>query len=163
MFNDLVTYEDLSTLSFLDSISPHQPQESNIPNTKPENFSFLGLVRKHIENKTLKEFLSSSSDESEKEAHKPSSKYLYIWQFKRISSLNFDTTRKIRSKGFRNSPLFQVEGHQYHHHLSTAYYFYSSPLLKKNCGSSGNGVRISLILNIPQVYFPKNYCTIFWN
>ncbi|KAL2324103.1 hypothetical protein Fmac_023161 [Flemingia macrophylla] len=41
--------------------------------------------------KRLKEFLSASSDEAENEEEKPSSKY--FWQFKRSSSLNFDTTR----------------------------------------------------------------------
>ncbi|CAJ1977512.1 unnamed protein product [Sphenostylis stenocarpa] len=41
--------------------------------------------------KRLKEFLSASSDEAENEDEKPSSKY--FWQFKRSSSLNFDTTR----------------------------------------------------------------------
>ncbi|TKY50848.1 serine/arginine repetitive matrix protein 2 [Spatholobus suberectus] len=44
-----------------------------------------------IQKKRLKEFLSASSDEAENEEEKPSSKY--FWQFKRSSSLNFDTTR----------------------------------------------------------------------
>lgn len=41
---------------------------------------------------------------------------------------------------------------------SSTYYFYSSsqkPSLKKHCGSSGNGVRISPVLNLPQAYIPK--------
>ncbi|KAI4357792.1 hypothetical protein L6164_001718 [Bauhinia variegata] len=40
---------------------------------------------------------------------------------------------------------------------SSTYYFYSSsqkPSLKKN-GSTGNGVRISPVLNLPQAYIPK--------
>ncbi|CAL0331315.1 unnamed protein product [Lupinus luteus] len=63
--------------------SPHQPQESYIPPMQP-------ATTKSTEKKTLKEFLSSSSDEAENEVDKPSSKYFK--QFKRSSSLNFNTT-----------------------------------------------------------------------
>ncbi|KAG2376582.1 Histone-lysine N-methyltransferase [Vigna angularis] len=41
---------------------------------------------------------------------------------------------------------------------SSTYYFYSSSQkasLKKNGGYSGNGVRISPVLNLPQAYIPK--------
>ncbi|KAE9589420.1 hypothetical protein Lal_00000130 [Lupinus albus] len=44
---------------------------------------------------------------------------------------------------------------------SSTYYFYSSPSLKKNCGSSGNGVRISPVLNLPQAYIPKATAKLF--
>lgn len=57
-----------------------------------------------IQKKRLKEFLSASSDEAENEEEKPSSKF--FWQFKRSSSLNFDTTHGnglIRSLQFLRS------------------------------------------------------------
>ncbi|KAI4313907.1 hypothetical protein L6164_026850 [Bauhinia variegata] len=39
---------------------------------------------------------------------------------------------------------------------SSTYYFYnSSQKQKKTCGSSGNGVRISPVLNLPQAHIPK--------
>ncbi|XP_028757899.1 uncharacterized protein LOC114749653 [Neltuma alba] len=48
---------------------------------------------------------------------------------------------------------------------SSAFYFYSSsrnpPSLNKKCGSSGNGVRISPVLNLPQAYIPKAYVGFF--
>ncbi|XP_027364790.1 uncharacterized protein LOC113871899 [Abrus precatorius] len=61
---------------------PHQPPEP--ARSQPAN-------TRCTEKKRLKEFLSAASDEAENEDEKPSSKY--FWQFKRSSSLNFDTTR----------------------------------------------------------------------
>nr|KYP75155.1 hypothetical protein KK1_007856 [Cajanus cajan] len=133
--------------------------------------------------KRLKEFLSASSDEAENEEEKPSSKY--FWQFKRSSSLNFDTTRGnslIRSLQFLSrsnstgsapnpkQPELPRETHKQRlqkqssvssrrssssSSSSSTYYFYNSSQ-KKNGGSSGNnGVRISPVLNLPQAYIPK--------
>ncbi|XP_054776036.1 uncharacterized protein LOC129284547 [Prosopis cineraria] len=47
---------------------------------------------------------------------------------------------------------------------SSTYYFYSSSrkhFLQKNRGSSGNGVRISPVLNLPQAYIPKGSMSFF--
>ena len=162
---------------------PHQPSEPPQSRTQRSSTGFT-------EKKRLKEFLSAESDDAENEEEKPSSKY--FWQFKRSSSLNFDTTRgnslirslqflsRSNSTGSAPNPK-QTElprEHQKQRRLqkqssvssrrslssssssssSSTYYFYSSsqkPSLKKNCGSSGNGVRISPVLNLPQAYIPK--------
>ncbi|XP_028768247.1 uncharacterized protein DDB_G0271670-like [Neltuma alba] len=47
---------------------------------------------------------------------------------------------------------------------SSTYYFYSSSqkhFLQKNRGFSGNGVRISPVLNLPQAYIPKGSMSLF--
>ncbi|CAL0316419.1 unnamed protein product [Lupinus luteus] len=155
--------------------SPYQSQEPYIPRTQPSTTKFT-------EKKRLKEFLSSSSDEAENETEKPSLKY--FWQFKRSSSLNFDTTRAnnlirslqflSRSNSIGSAPkpkkqevtgenqkqMFQKQSsissrRSSSSSSSSTYYFYSSPALNKNYGSSGNGVRISPVLNLPHAYIPK--------
>ncbi|OIW12927.1 hypothetical protein TanjilG_15847 [Lupinus angustifolius] len=160
--------------------SPYQSQEPYIPSSQPS-------TTKLTEKKRLKEFLSSSSNETENETEKPSLKY--FWQFKRSSSLNFDTTRAnslirslhflSRSNSIGSAPktkkqevtgenqkqMFQKQSSissrrssiSSSSSSSSTYYFYSSPSLNKNYGSSssGNGVRISPVLNLPHAYIPK--------
>lgn len=129
--------------------------------------------------KRLKEFLT---DETDNEEEKPSSKY--FWQFKRSSSLNFDTNSKnslIRSLQFlrsnstgsapnlketelvretqkqrlqKQSSASSSRRSSSSSSTSSTYYFYSSSL-KKNSGSSSSGVRIRPVLNLPQAYIPK--------
>ncbi|KAK7280462.1 hypothetical protein RJT34_25526 [Clitoria ternatea] len=160
------------------SIEPHQHPEPAPSRSQPSSST--------TEKKRLKEFLSASSDEAENEEEKPSSKY--FWQFKRSSSLNFDTTRGnglIRSLQFLsrsnstgsapNPKHTELPRETQRQRLqkqssvssrrsssssssSSTYYFYSSsqkPSLKKNGSSSGNAVRISPVLNLPQAYIPK--------
>lgn len=83
-------------------IKPHQPQPPPPPSlSQPSSTSSTATTTRCTEKKRLKEFLSASSDEAENDEEKPSSKY--FWQFKRSSSLNFDTTRRnslIRSLQF---------------------------------------------------------------
>ncbi|KAK7269780.1 hypothetical protein RIF29_22516 [Crotalaria pallida] len=158
----------------------HQPTQPSLPLSQ-------NSTTKCTEKKRLKEFLSASSDEAEDETEKPSLKY--FWQFKRSSSLNFDTNRGnslIRSLQFLsrsnstgsapNPKKTEVTGENQKQRFqkqssvssrrfsissssssssSSTYYFYSSPSLKRNSGSSGNGVRISPVLNLPQAYIPK--------
>ncbi|KAJ1436199.1 hypothetical protein SESBI_04225 [Sesbania bispinosa] len=162
------------------SFAPDEPHQPARPRSQP-------ATTRCTEKKRLKEFLSASSDEAEdNEEEKPSSKY--FWQFKRSSSLNFDTTRGsslIRSLQFLsrsnstgsapNPKQTELPRETQKQRLqkqssvssrrsssssssSSTYYFYNSshkPSLKKNCGSSGNGVRISPVLNLPQAYIPK--------
>nr|XP_004497280.1 uncharacterized protein LOC101506517 [Cicer arietinum] len=116
--------------------------------------------------KRLKEFLT---DETDNEEEKPSSKY--FWQFKRSSSLNFDTTSKnsLIPPNLKETELVRETQKQRLQKQSSAsssrrsssssstsstYYFYSSSL-KKNSGSSSSGVRIRPVLNLPQAYIPK--------
>ncbi|KAE9611771.1 hypothetical protein Lal_00011584 [Lupinus albus] len=159
--------------------SPYRSQEPYITRSQSSTTKFT-------EKKRLKEFLSSSSDETENETEKPSLKY--FWHFKRSSSLNFDSTRAnslirslqflSRSNSIGSTPklkkqevtvenqkqmMFQKQSSISSRRSSmsssssnsSTYYFYSSPSLKKNCGSSGNGVRISPVLNLPHAYIPK--------
>ncbi|KAK7343408.1 hypothetical protein VNO77_12125 [Canavalia gladiata] len=64
---------------------------SNAPDEPRQPLQSQPSTSRCTEKKRLKEFLSAASDEAENEEEKPSSKY--FWQFKRSSSLNFDTTR----------------------------------------------------------------------
>ncbi|XP_073223365.1 uncharacterized protein [Cicer arietinum] len=110
--------------------------------------------------KRLKEFLT---DETDNEEEKPSSKY--FWQFKRSSSLNFDTTtpnlketelvRETQKQRLqKQSSASSSRRSSSSSSTSSTYYFYSSSL-KKNSGSSSSGVRIRPVLNLPQAYIPK--------
>ncbi|KAG4907505.1 hypothetical protein JHK82_056165 [Glycine max] len=81
--------QQLSSADELFSNGKIIPTEIKRVSNKPSQ-SQLATTEK-IQKKRLKEFLSASSDEAENEEEKPSSKY--FWQFKRSSSLNFDTTR----------------------------------------------------------------------
>ncbi|CAL0320795.1 unnamed protein product [Lupinus luteus] len=136
--------------------SSHKHQQPYLPSSQTS-------TTKCTEKKRLKEFLSSSSDEAENETEKPLLKY--FWQFKRSSSLNIDTNRAnsfIRSIQFLsrsnstgsapNPKKTEVTGETQKQRSSS---------LKKNCGSSGNGVRISPVLNLPQAYIPKATARLF--
>ncbi|XP_015941787.1 uncharacterized protein LOC107467263 [Arachis duranensis] len=70
------------------SNAPREPLPHHRPRPRPRSSSTGGGF---TEKKRLKEFLSAESDDAENEEEKPSSKY--FWQFKRSSSLNFDTNR----------------------------------------------------------------------
>ncbi|XP_061339471.1 uncharacterized protein LOC133286130 [Gastrolobium bilobum] len=139
---------------------PHLPAKPARPRSQPSS-------TRCTEKKRLKEFLSAASDDADNEDEKPSSKY--FWQFKRSSSLNFDTTRGIslirslqflsrsNSTGSVPNPKQTETQKQRFQKQSSASSRSSSqkPSMKKNCGSSGNGVRISPVLNLPHAYIPK--------
>lgn len=131
--------------------------------------------------KRLVEFLN--------EEEKPPTKS--FWQFKRSSSLNHEVTRgkslikslHFLSRSKSTGSSVNPKETQKHSKLqkqssvsssrrpssfssSSTFYFYSSScsLHNKKCGSSsssGNGVRISPVLNLPQAYIPKAYVGFF--
>ncbi|KAJ6988075.1 hypothetical protein NC653_021105 [Populus alba x Populus x berolinensis] len=121
------------------------------------------------EKKQLKEFLSMSLDADEKPASKS------FWQFKRSNSLNCDSTRSkglIRSLHFLSrsnstgsapnppkqamlsketqKPQLQKQA-SVPSRKSSSYNSQQKPPLLRKCGSYGNGVRISPVLNIGTV------------
>ncbi|KAI9088631.1 hypothetical protein K1719_029745 [Acacia pycnantha] len=153
--------------------------------------------------KMLKEFLSEDTEEEEdEEEEEVRVSFKSLWQFRRSSSLNCDTTTRerglIRSLQFLSrsnstgsvlSPTKQTEismkearrekqrlqkqssvssrrsSSSSSSSSSSTYYFYSSSsqkhFLQKNRGSSGKGVRISPVLNLPQAYIPKGSMSFF--
>ncbi|KAA8532690.1 hypothetical protein F0562_032723 [Nyssa sinensis] len=138
--------------------------------------------------KRLKEYLSSSFD-AEEEEEKPLSRS--FWQFRRSSSLNWDSGRSkglIRSFQFlsrsnstgsvpnpkqtvlpkenlkqqKQPPLMASTKPQVSN--PAAFYSYNASRKtqsRKNCRYYGNGVSISPVLNIPHVYISKG--TIYWD
>lgn len=131
----------------------------------------------------LKELLSLGLDDEEKPASKS------FWQFRRSSSLNCDTGRNrglIRSLHFLSrsnstgsvpnpkQTMLQKENQRQHSQkqpparsplsCSTTYYSFPSshkPPPRKNCRSSGDGVRISPVLNLPPPYISRATVSLF--
>ncbi|EXB80323.1 hypothetical protein L484_025179 [Morus notabilis] len=173
ILNSNLTLEQLSPADELFSNGKILPVQIKKTPALPPTASYRNSDS-NINKKRLKEFLSTSLDTDNDDEKPPQSKS--FWQFRRSSSLNFDTARGkslIRSLQFLsrsnstgsvpNPKQNQKPGLQKQSSVnSTSFYKRSTSFSSggyysyANKGSHGNGVnRVSPVLNLPHPYIPK--------
>ncbi|GAV66280.1 hypothetical protein CFOL_v3_09790 [Cephalotus follicularis] len=158
----------------------HQPESA------PSRPQQITEVSDNTPKKRLKELLSIDFDEDDDKQPAPKS----FWQFKRSTSLNCDSTRskglirslhflsRSHSTGSTPNPKPSKESQKHHlqrqssvssgrkssvssiHNVRFSYNSSQKPPLKK-CGSYGNGVHISPVLNLPPPYISNATVSFF--